>query len=134
MKAFISFYVWLYQLTKGKIGGRVQGLSVLLLTTTGRRTGKKRITPLGYFERDGYYVICASNAGADSHPGWFYNLKSHPQVELQIRDQHLAAVAEPADPTLRQQLWDELVKRSPGYGAYEKRTTRIIPMVLLRSV
>ncbi len=130
-RLFLSLFVWLYQRTNGKIGGTVQGLPVLLLTTTGRRTGKKRITPLGYFEHDGYYVITASNAGFDTHPAWFHNLKSHPQVALQIRDKHLTAIAEPVNPMLRQQLWTKLVERAPGYGAYQKRTTREIPLVAL---
>ena len=134
LRSFLSLFVWLYQRTNGQFGGEVQGLPVLLLTTTGRKTGKKRITPLGYFEYEGNYVIIASNAGFNTHPAWFHNLKSHPQVALQIRDKHLTASAEPADPTLRQKLWDQLVERAPGYGAYQKRTTREIPIVLLRPV
>ena len=131
---FMTIYVFLYRLTGGKFGGKVQGLSVLLLTTIGRKTGKKRITPLGYFEHDGYYVITASNAGFDTHPAWFHNLKSHPQVTVQIGDKQFTASAELADPTLRRQLWDKLVERAPGYAAYEKRTTREIPIMLLRPV
>ena len=76
-KPFMAIYVFLYRRTGGKFGGKVQGLPVLLLTTNGRKTGKKRVTPLGYFEYDGYYVISASNAGFDTNPAWFYNLKSH---------------------------------------------------------
>lgn len=136
LKAFfrliLPLFVWLYQRSNGKIGGKVQGLPVLLLTTTGRKTGKTRITPLGYFEHDGYYVITASNAGFDTHPAWFYNLKNQPRVKLQIQDKQLTAIAESANPTLRQQLWDKLVERAPGYRAYPKRTTREIPIVLLR--
>jgi deazaflavin-dependent oxidoreductase (nitroreductase family) len=131
-RIFLSLNVWLYQRTNGKFGGKVQGLSVLLLTTTGRKTGKKRITPLGYFEYEGSYVISASYAGLDVHPAWFHNLKSNPKVALKIRDKHLTAMAEPADPALRKQLWDKLVELAPNYGPYEKRTTREIPMVLLR--
>ena len=133
-RTVLSFSVWLYQRTDGKFGGKVQGLPVLLLTTTGRKTGKKRITPLGYFEYDGYYVISATYAGLDTHPAWFHNLKSNPDVALQIQNKRLSARAEPANPTLRQKLWDTLVELAPGYGAYEKRTTREIPMVLLRPV
>jgi deazaflavin-dependent oxidoreductase (nitroreductase family) len=129
---FLSFSVWLYQRTDGKFGGKIQGLPVLLLTTTGRKTGKKRTTPLGYFEYDGSYVISASYAGLDVNPAWFHNLKSDPKVALQIQDKYLPALAQPAEPTLRKQLWDKLVELSPHYGAYEKRTTREIPMVLLR--
>ena len=133
-RTFLSLYVWLYQRTNGKFGGKVQGLPVLLLTTIGRKTGKTRITPLGYFEEAGCYVISASYAGRDTHPAWFHNLKSHPQVALQIGDKRLTATAEPANSTLRQHLWDKLVELAPGYGAYQKRTTREIPMILLRPV
>jgi deazaflavin-dependent oxidoreductase (nitroreductase family) len=131
---FMAIYVFLYRLTGGKFGSQVQGLPVLLLTTIGRRTGKKRITPLGYFEQDGYYVITASNAGFDTNPAWFHNLKSHQQVALQIGDKLLTAIAEPANPTLRRQLWAKLVERAPGYQAYQKRTTREIPIVLLQPI
>ena len=131
---FMAIYVFLYRLTGGKFGGKVQGLRVLLLTTIGRKTGKMRITPLGYFEHDGDYVITASNAGFDTNPAWFHNLKNHPQVDLQIGTKQLIAVAELPNATLRQELWADLVKRAPGYGDYEKRTAREIPMVLLRPV
>jgi deazaflavin-dependent oxidoreductase (nitroreductase family) len=131
---FMAISVFLYRLTGGKFGSQVQGLPVLLLTTIGRRTGKKRIAPLGYLEHDGSYVITATNMGFDTHPAWFHNLKSHPQVALQIGDKQLTAIAELADPTLRHQLWAKFVERAPGYGAYEKRTTRDIPIVLLRPV
>jgi len=131
---FVSLFTWFYQRSNGKIGGMIQGLPVLLLTTTGRKTGKTRTTPLGFFEYEGCYVITASNAGAATHPAWFHNLKSHPQVAVQILDKHLTAMAEPANPALRQQLWATLIERAPGYKGYEKRTTREIPMVLLRPV
>lgn len=133
-RSSLFILVVLYQRTNGKIGSQMQGLPVLLLTTTGRKTGKPRITPLGYLEHDGHYVVIASNAGFDTHPAWFHNLTSHPQVRLQIRDQQFTAIAERADRMLRQQLWAKLVERAPGYGAYQKRTVREIPIVLLRPV
>jgi deazaflavin-dependent oxidoreductase (nitroreductase family) len=133
-RVMLSIVVWMYRRTNGKIGGRMQGLPVLLLTTTGRKTGKKRVTPLSYFEHDGNYVIIASNAGFDTHPAWYHNLKSQPQVEVQIRDKQLTAIGEPASPALRGQLWAKLVERAPGYRAYEKRTIRVIPIVLLQPI
>jgi deazaflavin-dependent oxidoreductase (nitroreductase family) len=129
--SIFSIVVFLYRLTGGKVGGKVQGLSVLLLTTTGRKTGKKRTTPLGYFEHDGSYVIIASNAGFDLHPAWFHNLRSNPQVSVQIKDKQLTAIAETADPELRKQLWAKLTELAPGYAGYQKRTTREIPIVIL---
>ena len=131
---FLAIYVFLYRLTSGKFGSQVQGLPVLLLTTLGRKTGKERITPLGYLEYQGAYVVTATNAGFDTHPAWFHNLKSHPQVALQIGNQQLTAIAEPANPTLRRQLWNKFVERAPGYGSYETRTAREIPIVFLRPV
>ena len=131
---FLVIYVFLYRLTGGKFGGEVQGLPVLLLTTLGRKTGKTRITPLGYLEHAGAHVITATNAGFDTHPAWFHNLKSHPQVALQVGKKQWTATAEVAGPTLRGPLWARFVERAPGYGAYEKRTSREIPIVLLRPV
>lgn len=133
-RIFTPINVWLYRHTDGILGGWVQGLPVLLLTTTGRKTGRQRTTGLGYLQHDGAYVITASNGGLKNNPAWYYNLKSHPQVELQIRGVHLTALAEQADPALRQQLWPQLVKRAPGYGLYQKFTAREIPMLLLRPV
>ncbi len=133
-RTIFSIVVFLYQRTGGKIGGSMQGLPVLLLTTTGRKSGKRHITPLGYFEHDGAYVVTASNAGLGTHPAWFHNLRSNPQVTLQIQSNELAAKAELANPELRQQLWAKLVGLAPGYRAYQERTTREIPVVMLRPV
>lgn len=133
-RSFLALYIFLYQRTQGQIGGQVQGLPVLLLTTTGRRTGKQRITPLGYFQHAGDYVVTASNAGFDTHPAWYHNLISNPQVSVQIKGKTFAAQAQPAEAALRQQLWAQLVALAPGYGRYEKRTTREIPLVLLRPI
>jgi F420H(2)-dependent quinone reductase len=123
---------WLYQYTDGRVGGRVQGLPVLRLMTHGRRTGRLRSTLLGYFEHDGAFVVTASNAGFDRHPGWYHNLTADPKVELQLRDRRFAATAERAGPDLRNQLWAALIRRAPGYAAYQTRTERVIPMILLR--
>jgi deazaflavin-dependent oxidoreductase (nitroreductase family) len=137
MKAFFrlvySIATALYRLTGGRIGGKVQGLPVLLLTTTGRKTGKSRVTPVGYFEADGGYVVVASNAGFDNHPGWYHNLKHSPRVTFEIRGNRAAALAETAGPDLRARLWARLMELAPGYGAYQKRTSREIPIVLLHS-
>ena len=134
IRSVISLFVWLYQRTDGKFIGKIQGLPVLLLTTTGRKTGKKRVTPLGYFKHDGYYVITAAFAAFGAVPGWFYNLKNNPEIAIQIQDKQLTAMAEPANPIFRKNLWGKLVELAPGYKAYQKRTTSEIPMVLLRPV
>ena len=134
LKVVLSIYVFLYRLTSGAIGGQMAGLPVLLLTTTGRKTGQPRTTPLGYFKQDGNFVLIASNGGADRNPAWFYNLKSNPQVTLQIGNKQLAAKAEPVDSEQRTQLWTELVKMAPAYEQYTKRTKREIPLIIVQPV
>ena len=133
-KVVISIYVLFYRLTSGAIGGRMAGLNVLLLTSTGRKTGKSRTSPLGYFKQDGNFVIIASNGGANQNPAWFYNVQSNPQVTIQTGREHLAAKAEVVDAEKRKQLWTELVKMAPGYDQYTKRTKREIPLVILKPV
>ncbi len=122
----------LYQLTDGKFGGRVQGLQVLLLTTTGRKTGRERTTPLGYFMENDNYIITASNAGRDTHPAWFYNLRANPHVRIEIQDRQIEAEAEVVAPQKRSALWSQLISLSPAYANYAKKTSREIPLVILR--
>ncbi|HXQ34442.1 MAG TPA: nitroreductase family deazaflavin-dependent oxidoreductase [Anaerolineales bacterium] len=134
-RIFMALGTYLYKISNGKIGGRLPGLEVLLLTTTGRKTGKKRTAPLGYFkDGQGSYVIIGSNAGFDSHPAWFYNLKSQPHVTIQIKDKQLDVNAEVAGPDKRSQLWGQLIKLAPFYDNYTKKTSREIPIVILHPV
>ena len=129
---FLSVFVFLYRLTRGKFGGRVQGLQVLLLTTIGRKTGEARTRPLGYFMDNGNYVITASNAGFDTNPAWFHNLRANPQVKIEIKDQPMEAEAKIAPPEKRNALWSKLISLSPTYANYARKTSREIPMVILR--
>jgi deazaflavin-dependent oxidoreductase (nitroreductase family) len=129
-----SIHVFLYRLTKGKFGGRMRGFRVLLLTTTGRKSGKQRITPLGYFEPTpgGGYLIIGSVGGLDWNPAWYYNIRSHPQVTIQIGAQKMAATDEfIEDAERRKALWKYLEKESPIYADYQNKTTRSLPLILL---
>jgi F420H(2)-dependent quinone reductase len=132
-RVIIRAIVFIYRITKGGLGGRMTELDVLLLTTTGRKSGKRRTTPLGYFEDSGGYVVIGigSNAGFATHPAWFHNLRSNPQVHIEIKDCKLDANAEIVDAGRRRALWARLVAISPQYERYEKKTTREIPLVLL---
>lgn len=133
IKLIITIYVFLYRLTGGRLGSRMRDFKVLLLTTTGRKSGKKRTTPLGFFDYDGGYVITASAIAFLGHPpDWFVNLKSNPQVMVQIKDRVMTAVAEEAESDLRNQLWEQLIEQAPSYADYAERTTRKIPMVVLQ--
>ncbi|MCC7352647.1 MAG: nitroreductase family deazaflavin-dependent oxidoreductase [Anaerolineae bacterium] len=130
----MTIHVFLYRLTGGKVGGKVRGFPLLLLTTTGRKTGKRRTTPLGYFEHEGGYVVIASNAGLETHPAWFHNLRSNPRATVQINEKQLAVDAKTATADKRDLLWARLLELSPSYGYYAKRIKREIPVVTLTPV
>jgi len=126
--------VFLYNVSGGRIGGKMGKAPVLLLTTTGRKTGKQRTLPLIYIMDDSAYVITASAGGADKHPGWFFNTRSNPQATIQVKDAHIKVKAEVAGQEKKSELWARLVEVAPNFAGYEKRTSREIPMVILHPV
>ena len=126
--------VFLYNVSGGRIGGKIGKVPVLLLTTTGRKTGKQRTLPLVYIMDDSDYVITASAGGADKHPGWFFNIRSNPQATIQVKDKHIHVTAEIAGTEKKSELWARLGEVAPNFAGYEKRTSREIPMVILHPV
>lgn len=104
----------------------------LLLTTTGRKSGEKRIMPLIYGKTEGGYVVIASKGGAPQHPDWYFNLESDKNVEVQVINDKFSAVAQDLQGAERQAAWDLMAKIYPPYNDYQKKTDREIPVVLLR--
>ncbi len=131
-KLFMAIQTFLYRLTGGKLGGKFMGFDVLLLTTTGRKSGRTRTVPLGNFSHSGGYVVVASNGGQPSHPAWYFNLKSNPHVTIQVLDKVIPAIAEVLTGDERAQAWQQVIATAPNYAAYQKKTSREIPLVLLR--
>jgi F420H(2)-dependent quinone reductase len=129
---FNTLFVGVYQLSEGKLGGKMRGFNVLLLTTVGRKSGAMRTVPLGRFDWQDGYVIVASNGGSPRHPGWYLNLKSRPQVTVQVMDKVFPATAEVLTGEARTQAWQHVISVSSQYAGYEKKTKREIPVVLLR--
>lgn len=121
----------LYRASGGKLGGRMQGAPVLLLTTTGKRSGKKRTTPLLYLEDGGALAIVASKGGAPAHPAWFHNLRANPEVEVEVGRRRETRRARVASAEERERLWPRLVELYGSYASYQEKTTREIPVVLL---
>ncbi len=133
-KLFLGLHVFLYRLTNGKFGSDMRGFKVLILTTKGRKSGKIILTPLGYFERDGSYIIVASNSGQDKNPSWYFNIKANPEdVTIQVMDKKMKVKPEIILGAPRRPLYDWVASISPNYGEYEKHTTREIPLVLLKA-
>jgi deazaflavin-dependent oxidoreductase (nitroreductase family) len=120
-----------YRLSGGSVGGTFKGAPVLLLTTTGRKTGKKRTKPLLYLMDNDQVVLVASHGGAPTDPAWWRNLKSNPRAEVQIKGSLLQVEAREATAEERERLWPKLVALYADYENYQKRTTRTIPVVIL---
>ena len=113
------------------LGGGTGMVPTLLLTTTGRKSGKPLLLPLIYGEHDGTYVIVASKGGAPSHPAWYVNLAANPEVDVQVKAKRFRARARTASGDERKKLWDEMVGIYAPYTAYQANTEREIPVVVL---
>lgn len=120
-----------YRETDGAEGHDWQGATVLILTTTGRRSGQPRSTPLIYGRDGDNYVVVASKGGDDEHPGWYLNLTAEPRVDVQVLADRFPARARTATPEEKPRLWEMMVSRWPAYADYQKRTKREIPVVVL---
>jgi deazaflavin-dependent oxidoreductase (nitroreductase family) len=106
-------------------------IPTLLLTTTGRKSGKPQLLPLIYGKTQKAYVIIASKGGAPSHPAWYLNLLAHPDANVQVEAKRFRVRARTATGAERSTLWDHLVRIYPPYTEYQKRTAREIPVVVL---
>jgi deazaflavin-dependent oxidoreductase (nitroreductase family) len=121
-----------YRETGGEVGHEwKKGSKILLLTTKGRKTGEPRTTPLIYENAGDAYVIVASKGGAPEDPGWYRNLSKDPAVELQVKDDVFPAHARTAEGEERERLWKLAAKQWPDYDAYQTKTDREIPVVVL---
>ena len=132
MRMISGTHEFWYRLSGGMIGGSIWGRPILLLTTTGRKSGRKRTTPLVYMPDGDNMVIIASNGGAPQHPEWWLNLRDEPKAEVQVGRDVKAVVAEKAAGEERVRLWREVVEMYRGYDEYQRSTKREIPVVVLR--
>lgn len=132
IKVMSRLNTWSYRVTGGRLGGRFRGgAPVMLLTTIGRKTGRRLTTPLLYL-RDGERVVTvASKGGMDRHPLWYHNLVANADVDVQIGAAVAPMRAHTASDDDKAQLWPKLVAMYPDYASYQARTTRNIPVVVL---
>jgi deazaflavin-dependent oxidoreductase (nitroreductase family) len=120
-----------YQETDGEVGYIWNGVTTLLLTTTGKRSGQPRTSAL-IFGRDGDdYLIVASQGGAPTHPNWYHNLQANPEAEIQVRSERIPGVARTAGPEEKPRRWKIMTNAWPNYDVYQTRTDREIPLVVL---
>ena len=120
-----------YLATNGEDGHIWEGVPTLLLTTTGRKSGKSYTTPLIYGEHNGRYVVVASRGGAPEHPQWYRNLTAQPEVGVQVKADRFRARARTASPEEKPELWKLMTSIWPAYDDYQTRTEREIPVVII---
>lgn len=124
-------HIFLYRATRGVLGRRLVHNDMLLLTTTGSRSGRRRTVPLLYLRDDGTLVVIASWGGRPHHPQWYTNLVANPQVTVQVRAKRWQAQARTANPDERAVWWPRVLAAYKGYRLYESNTDRVIPVVFL---
>lgn len=108
-------------------------LACLLLTTTGRKSGKSRTLPLLYGKHQDAHIIIASKGGAKNHPAWYLNLQAKPEADIQVGTEHIEVRAETVpEGELQEELWAIMAEIWPSYNEYQEKTERKIPVVLLR--
>jgi deazaflavin-dependent oxidoreductase (nitroreductase family) len=115
-------------------GGQFEGRPLLLLTTTGARSGQPRITPMMYIADGDRLLVVASNAGAPAHPDWYHNLVAHPQVGVEIAGETYAATASVLEGAERERMWAMIVAQYPFFAEHQAKISRQIPVVALERI
>jgi deazaflavin-dependent oxidoreductase (nitroreductase family) len=132
MKAFNKSIIDEFRANDGKVGGQFEGAPLLLLTTTGAKSGQQRLSPLAYLPIDGKMIILGSKAGADTNPDWVHNLRAHPQAHIEVGTDAYDVVARELPLAERAELYPKVVAVAPGFGEYQSKTTRVIPLFELQ--
>jgi deazaflavin-dependent oxidoreductase (nitroreductase family) len=118
----------------GKVSGMFAGAPLLLLTTTGARSGQPRVAPLAYTTDNDRLVVIASKGGAPTHPDWFYNVRSNPDVTVELGAEAFPARATILQGAERQRLFDQMAAQMPNFAEYQRNTTRQLPVIVLERV
>ncbi|GAC1361801.1 MAG: nitroreductase family deazaflavin-dependent oxidoreductase [Actinomycetota bacterium] len=123
-----------FRANQGQVGGMFAGRPLLLLHHEGAKTGTKRVNPLAYQARGSAYAVFASAAGAPKHPDWYHNLVTHPDTTVEVGTQTIPVRARVAGPAERDEIFSRQAQEAPDFAAYQTKTTRVIPVVVLEPV
>jgi deazaflavin-dependent oxidoreductase (nitroreductase family) len=123
-----------FRANEGRVGGPFEGASMILIHHVGAKTGTERVNPLAYLADGDDMIIAASKGGAPTNPDWYHNLKAHPRITVEVGTDTFTVDAIEETGAERDELWRRLVAERPGFGEYEKKTSRVIPMFRLTRV
>ena len=115
----------------GQVGGRFEGKDLLLLHTTGAKSGAERVNPVAYVKDNGEYVVIASKGGSPTNPDWYYNLLAHPDVKVEVGTQTIPVHAEVTDEPDRTRLYNKMADMMSSFNDYRQKTDRVIPVFRL---
>jgi deazaflavin-dependent oxidoreductase (nitroreductase family) len=132
MKAFNKSIVDEFRSNGGVVGGPFEGATLLLLTTTGAKSGQPRLAPLAYLTIDGKIIIIGSKAGADTNPDWVHNLRANPQAHIEVGTDAYDVTARELPAEEREETYPKVVALAPGFGEYQAKTSRVIPLFELQ--
>jgi deazaflavin-dependent oxidoreductase (nitroreductase family) len=120
-----------FRANEGRVGGNFEGAPLLLLHSTGAKSGEERVHPMMFQAVGDGYAVFASKAGADSNPDWFYNLKAHAEASIEVGTDVVEVTARVLDDSERAPIWEKQKADYPGFAGYEEKTDRVIPVVML---
>lgn len=120
-----------FRANDGQVGGQFQGAPILLLHTTGAKSGNERVSPVMYLDLDGRRFVFASKGGADTNPDWYHNLVANPRVTVEAGTKSYTADASPVSGAEHDRIYAEQARRYPGFAEYQEKTSRVIPVVEL---
>ena len=132
LNAFNNSIVDEFRANDGKVGGQFANANLLLLTSTGAKSGKERISPLAYFRVDGKLIIIGSFAGASVNPAWVHNLRANPQAHAEVGTDAFDVTARELPATEREELFPKVTAAAPGFAEYQAKTSRVIPLFELQ--
>jgi deazaflavin-dependent oxidoreductase (nitroreductase family) len=130
-KGLTSSHKFFYRVSGGRLGGKVEGVPILLLDHVGRKSGEQRTTPLMYMPDRDDLVIVASQGGLPKHPAWWLNLRDSPNTTVRVGKEDRKVTAREVSPEEKAKLWPRLVELYPSYADYQERTEREIPVIVL---
>jgi deazaflavin-dependent oxidoreductase (nitroreductase family) len=121
-----------FRANDGKVTGQFANSNLLLLTTTGAKSGQQRVSPLAYFRIDGRLIIIGSFAGAPVNPAWVHNLRANPQAHVEVGTAAFDVTARELPPAEREELFPQVTAAAPGFAEYQAKTSRVIPLFELQ--
>jgi deazaflavin-dependent oxidoreductase (nitroreductase family) len=133
VNAFNTSIIEEFRANDGKVGGQFAGADLLLLHTTGAKSGQRRVSPLAYFRIDGKLIVIGSFAGAPVNPAWVHNLRANPQAHVEVGNDGFDVTARELPDAERDELFDKVAAAAPGFAEYQSKTSRVIPLFELQA-